>query len=64
MIKVKQLSGEEIVLNERYIESIEAKPDTTIHIHSGTTYVVVETIDEILEMMQNWRKGNFQKDLE
>jgi uncharacterized protein YlzI (FlbEa/FlbD family) len=63
MIKVKQLNGEEIVLNENYIESIEAKPDTTIHIHNGTIYVVMESIDEILQMMQNWKQGTFSKHL-
>jgi flagellar protein FlbD len=54
VIKLKRIGGELIYLNGSYIESMEATPDTTIKIHGGTVYVVVEAIDEVLRLLREW----------
>ena len=54
MIKLKTLGGEYIYINEAYIETMEANPNTTIKIHNGTTFVVEEPPDLVVQMIQEW----------
>ncbi|MBI3987107.1 MAG: flagellar FlbD family protein [Lentisphaerae bacterium] len=56
MIKLTKISGEEIVLNELYIESIEAASNTTVKIHNGTTFVAQEKPDRILALIREWQQ--------
>ncbi len=58
MIKLTRLDGANIFINEKYIESIEATPDTKINLHNGTTYVVQETPEQILKKIIDWSKKN------
>jgi uncharacterized protein YlzI (FlbEa/FlbD family) len=60
MIKLTKVGGEVFYLNERYIESIEATSDsdTTVKVHSGTTFVTTETPDQILDEMLKWEQSN------
>ena len=60
MIKMTKVGGEGFYLNERYIESIEATSDsdTTVKVHSGTTFVTTETPDQILDEMLKWEQSN------
>jgi uncharacterized protein YlzI (FlbEa/FlbD family) len=63
MIKLTKVGGEAFYLNERYIESIEATSDsdTTVKVHSGTTFVTSETPDQILDEMIKWERSKGRK---
>jgi flagellar protein FlbD len=54
MIKVTKVDGEALYINHQFIETMEASPNTTIKIHNGTTFVVLETIPDILAQMRQW----------
>ena len=56
MIKVTRLDGVEYWLNPHQMESVEAKPDTTILMLSGKYVVVREKIDEVLERIIEYRR--------
>jgi len=55
MINVTRLNGPSFALNPDHIERIEATPDTVIHLVGGTNYVVVETVDEIVQRVRESR---------
>ncbi len=55
MIRVTRLDRQEVALNCDLIESIEARPDTTIRLVTGQSLVVRDTVDELLERVLAWR---------
>jgi flagellar protein FlbD len=55
MIRVTRLDKHEVVLNCDLIESIEARPDTTIRLVTGQSQVVRENVSEVLERIRVWR---------
>ena len=55
MIRLQKRNGDYIYINECYIESMEENPDTTIYIHNGTRFVVVEKPEEILAQIARSR---------
>jgi len=55
MITVTRLNGPAFALNPDLIERVEATPDTVIHLVGGTNYVVVETVEEIIERVRESR---------
>jgi flagellar protein FlbD len=57
MINVTRLNGPAFALNADLIERVEATPDTVIHLVGGTTYVVVESVEEIVARVQESRAG-------
>ena len=56
MIIIHKLNGEEIVLNANQIELIEEKPDTTITMMNDKKYIVKESIEEILNLVNEYFK--------
>ena len=44
MIKITRLNGASFVLNPDLLERLEAHPDTVVHLVSGETYIVKESI--------------------
>jgi len=58
MIKLRMVSGEEIYINENFIESIEAssQADTSVRLHEGTTFVTKETPVDILDLILDWNR--------
>lgn len=56
MIKLKRLNGFEIVVNAELIEWIDAHPDTTISLATGSKIVVKESVDEIIEKVMEYRR--------
>ncbi|MDR0550590.1 MAG: flagellar FlbD family protein [Spirochaetaceae bacterium] len=64
MIKITRLDGVEYWLNPHQIESMEAKPDTTILMLSGKYLVAKETIDEVLKRIIEYRRriGGFKNE--
>ncbi|MSR63029.1 MAG: hypothetical protein EXS08_11350 [Planctomycetes bacterium] len=61
MIRVTRLDRAEFVLNCDLIESIEARPDTTIRLVTGQSRVVRESVDEVLERIRDWRASVFER---
>ncbi|MDR3145954.1 MAG: flagellar FlbD family protein [Treponema sp.] len=56
MIKVTRLDGREYYLNPHQIELIELKPDTTIVMLSGKQHIVRESISQVLESIETYRR--------
>lgn len=61
MIRVTRLDRREIVLNCDLLESIEAHPDATIRLVTGASLVVRESVEEILELVRDWRASVLQR---
>ncbi|NLP13939.1 MAG: flagellar FlbD family protein [Clostridium sp.] len=59
MIKLTRLNGTEFVLNCELIEVIEQTPDTIISTTNGKRFVVVETIEEIVNKVLQYKRSIF-----
>ena len=55
MIRVHRLNGAEMVLNAELIETIEASPDTVIHLATGNKIPVRESLDVVMEKVIEYR---------
>ena len=49
MIFLTKLGGKQILLNEDMIESVSQNPDTIVMLANGHSYIVQETMDEIMD---------------
>lgn len=49
MIKITGMNNKEFVLNADHIEKIEEVPETLITLTNGKKYIVLETIEEVIE---------------
>jgi len=49
--------GHEFLLNPDLIQTIEAKPDTILHLTNGHELYVKETPDQIVELVREWRRS-------
>lgn len=54
MVELTKLNGDKLFLNEAWIESVEALPDTTITFNSGNKVVVLEKMNVVLEKILRW----------
>lgn len=57
MIRLKRLNQSEIVINAELIQSIEETPDTVITLTNGQKIVVVDSVDEILEKVIQYKRN-------
>lgn len=55
MVELTKLNGDKLFLNENWIESVEAVPDTTITLNSGNKVVVLEKMEAVLSKIINWQ---------
>ena len=55
MIKITRLNRTPLIVNSDLIEHIDATPDTVITLTSGQKYMVLETTDEIIERVIDFR---------
>lgn len=64
MIVVTRLDGKEYLINPHQIESIEAKPDTTLTMLSGKTVVVREKPSVVVDRIVDYRRriGGFKNE--
>ena len=53
------LNGETFILNDDYIETIEARPDTVIKLFNDKKYVVRESIDEVIQRVVEYKRRIF-----
>ncbi len=62
MIQLTTFDGREVVVNALLVERIEAVPDTVITLTTGNTYLVRETVDEVItqsvEYLRSLREGD------
>ena len=57
MIKVTKLNKkDEFYINPSMIETIEKTPDTVITLINGKKYVVSDSIDDVLQIIENYFK--------
>ena len=56
MIKLSRLNGFEFVVNAELIEWVEAHPDTTLSLATGSKIVVRESVDEVVRKIMDYRR--------
>ena len=56
MIVLTKIGGQEILINDSLIETASQTPDTVIVMNNGHTYIVTETIDEIIQKITDFRR--------
>lgn len=56
MISVTRLKGQVVALNPDMIESVEEMPDTTIRLTSGEKLLVRESLQQVVELVANYRR--------
>ncbi len=57
MIRLTRLNRVPLVLNSDLIEHIEATPDTVISLTTGQTIVVLETAEEVIQRVMEFRRS-------
>ncbi len=61
MIILHRINGEEFLLNSNHIEIIEEKPDTIISLTNERKYLVLESINEIVEKIKFYQRSMLLK---
>src|SRR3954453_16250482 len=57
VIGLTRLNGARFVLNAELIQRVEGHPDTVITLLNDTKYVVVETVDQVVQEVRDYRAG-------
>lgn len=57
MIELTRLNNKTFFLNAELVESLEAKPDTTIRLTNGKTYVVREDCETVRDLVLEYRRS-------
>lgn len=55
MILLTRFNGPPLAINSDLIERTEATPDTVLTLIDGTTYVVRETVAEVIDKVREFR---------
>ena len=55
MIRLTRLNGSELYLNADLIATVEAHHDTVVTLVDGKTYVVLETADQVVTRITDYR---------
>jgi flagellar protein FlbD len=55
MILLTRLNGSTFAVNPDLIERIQEQPDTTVVLVDGTTFIVTEAIDEVIDEIAEYR---------
>ena len=56
MIKITRLNGRMTVVNAELITTAEATPDTMITLTNGQKLAVIESVDEVIELVYEYRR--------
>lgn len=62
MIVVHKMNGDEIVLNDNHIETVESRPDTVITMTNDRKYLVKESVQEVLGKIYEHQRSLFMKE--
>ena len=57
MIYLNKLSGEKIMVNCDMIELVTENPDTVVSMENGHSYIVEESMDEILSLIKEYKRS-------
>ena len=57
MIRLTRINHEPLVLNSDLIEHIETTPDTVISLTTGQKFMVLESADEVIDRVVNFRRA-------
>ena len=57
MIPLTRLDGTPFFLNERMLVTIEETPDTVIHLTTGTSMIVLERAQDIVESVVRFHRS-------
>ncbi len=57
MIILTKLSGERIMINSDSIELVTENPDTVITMVTGHSYIVEESMEEILNLVKEYKRS-------
>lgn len=55
MINVTAMNNKEFILNADHIEKIEEVPETLITLTNGKKYIVLESVEEIIEKVIRYK---------
>jgi flagellar protein FlbD len=55
MIILTKLNNSRFAVNPDLVERIHSNPDTTLTLVDGTTYIVTESMDEVIDLMAEYR---------
>jgi flagellar protein FlbD len=55
MIILTRLNNSHFAVNPDLVERIHSNPDTTLTLVDGTTYIVTESMDEVIDLMARYR---------
>ncbi|MBD5103875.1 MAG: flagellar FlbD family protein [Ruminococcaceae bacterium] len=58
MIYLTKLGGKQFLLNEDQIESVSQSPDTIIVLSNGHSYIVQESMEEIMEEIIKFNRSS------
>jgi uncharacterized protein YlzI (FlbEa/FlbD family) len=57
MIILTKLHGDEVLINEDFIESATENPDTVIVMNNGKSYTVQESVEEIVRQAVAFKRA-------
>ena len=57
MISLQRLNGTTFWLNPELIEQIDRKPDTVITLTTGNNFVVLESVERVVEKILEYRRS-------
>jgi flagellar protein FlbD len=60
MIRLTRLNHVPLILNSDLIEHIEVTPDTVISLTTGQKLMVLESADEVVERIRDFRRTVFE----
>lgn len=60
MIACKKINGQNIYINAELIEFIESTPDTIITTTTGKKIIVLDTVDEVIQRIIDYKKKIFE----
>jgi flagellar protein FlbD len=60
MIRLTRLNHVPLILNSDLIEHIEVTPDTVISLTTGQKLMVLESADEVVERVRDFRRSVFE----
>ncbi|MBU5454786.1 flagellar FlbD family protein [Caproiciproducens sp. MSJ-32] len=55
MIELTAMNNKKFILNAEHIEKIEEVPETLITLTNGKKYIVLESIDEVVEEVLKYK---------
>jgi flagellar protein FlbD len=61
MVRLTRINHQPIVLNSDLVEHLESTPDTVITLTSGQKLVVLETMDEVVKKIIEFKRALFDR---